>query len=80
MPNGMGEGFRALAFFQHGGCLKSQNAGFWGRAPDQLAAPSAHLPVHFWAKSHKIKVIKRKAYGFHDDEYFALKVKQAFAA
>ena len=30
--------------------------------------------------NNKIKVIKRKAYGFHDDEYFALKVKQAFAA
>ena len=29
--------------------------------------------------NNKIKVIKRKAYGFHDDEYFALKVKQAFA-
>lgn len=30
--------------------------------------------------NNKIKVIKRKAYGFHDDKYFALKVKQAFAA
>ena len=30
--------------------------------------------------NNKIKVIKRKAYGFHDEEYFALKVKQAFAA
>lgn len=30
--------------------------------------------------NNKIKVIKRKAYGFHDDEYFALKVKQAFVA
>lgn len=27
--------------------------------------------------NNKIKVIKRKAYGFHDDRYFALKVKQA---
>jgi transposase len=27
--------------------------------------------------NHKIKVIKRKAYGFHDPDYFALKVKQA---
>jgi transposase len=27
--------------------------------------------------NNKIKVIKRKAYGFHDSEYFALKVKQA---
>ncbi len=30
--------------------------------------------------NNKIKVIKRKAYGFHDDRYFALKVKQAFVA
>ena len=30
--------------------------------------------------NNKIKVIKRKAYGFHDDKYFALKVKQAFVA
>jgi transposase len=30
--------------------------------------------------NNKIKVIKRKAYGFHDIEYFVLKVKQAFAA
>lgn len=28
--------------------------------------------------NNKIKVIKRIAYGFHDTEYFALKVKQAF--
>jgi len=28
--------------------------------------------------NNKIKVIKRKAYGFHDPHYFALKVKQAF--
>jgi len=28
--------------------------------------------------NNKIKVIKRTAYGFHDLEYFALKVKQAF--
>ena len=27
--------------------------------------------------NHKIKVIKRKAYGFHDPAYFTLKVKQA---
>jgi transposase len=30
--------------------------------------------------NNKIKVIKRKAYGFHDSQYFALKVKQAFVA
>lgn len=30
--------------------------------------------------NNKIKVIKRKAYGFHDLDYFVLKVKQAFVA
>jgi transposase len=30
--------------------------------------------------NNKIKVIKRKAYGFHDDHYFVLKVKQACSA
>jgi transposase len=30
--------------------------------------------------NNKIKVIKRKAYGFHDTDYFVLKVKQAFVA
>ncbi len=29
--------------------------------------------------NNKIKVIKRKAYGFHDERYFALKVIQGFA-
>ena len=28
--------------------------------------------------NNKIKVIKRKAYGYQDMEYFTLKVKQAF--
>ena len=28
--------------------------------------------------NNTIKVIKRQAYGFHDDRYFTLKVKQAF--
>jgi len=28
--------------------------------------------------NNKIKVIKRKAYGFHDPIYFGLKIKQAF--
>ncbi len=35
---------------------------------------------HLEGINNKIKVIKRRAYGFHDDKYFALKVKQAFAA
>ena len=52
MPNGMGEGFRALAFFCHAGGLKARNAGVWGRAPGQLAVPWGYLPVHFWVKSH----------------------------
>jgi transposase len=30
--------------------------------------------------NNKIKVIKRKAYGFHDDRYFTLKVIQAFSS
>jgi transposase len=29
--------------------------------------------------NNKIKLIKRKAFGYHDPDYFALKVKQAFA-
>ncbi len=29
--------------------------------------------------NNKIKVIKRKAYGFHDERYFALKIIQAFS-
>jgi len=28
--------------------------------------------------NNTIKVIKRDAYGYHDERYFALKVKQAF--
>jgi transposase len=28
--------------------------------------------------NNKLKLIKRKAYGFHDSEHFALKIKQAF--
>jgi transposase len=29
--------------------------------------------------NNKIKVIKRRAYGFHDMEYFSLVIKDAFA-
>ena len=29
--------------------------------------------------NNKIKVIKRRSYGFHDNDYFALKIKQAFS-
>jgi transposase len=28
--------------------------------------------------NNKIKVIKRKAFGYHDERYFSLKVIQAF--
>lgn len=38
-------------------------------------------PVHngkLEGVNNKIKVIKRKAYGFHDERYFALKIYQAF--
>jgi transposase len=41
-----------------------------------------HYPIHtsrLEGVNNKIKVIKRKAYGFHDNRYFILKVKQAFA-
>ncbi|MBW2040221.1 MAG: transposase [Deltaproteobacteria bacterium] len=30
--------------------------------------------------NNKIKVIKRRAYGFHDTEYFCLVIKDAFAS
>jgi transposase len=41
----------------------------------------ARYPIHtsrLEGVNNKIKVIKRRSYGFHDSEYFALKVKQAF--
>ncbi len=41
----------------------------------------AHYPIptsRLEGVNNRIKVIKRKAYGFHDPDYFALKVKQAF--
>ncbi len=41
-----------------------------------------HYPIHtsrLEGVNNKIKVIKRKAYGFQDNRYFILKVKQAFA-
>jgi len=39
-------------------------------------------PVHtgkLEGVNNKIKVIKRKAYGFHDLRYFTLKIYQAFS-
>lgn len=41
-----------------------------------------HYPINtsrLEGVNNKIKVIKRKAYGYHDNRYFMLKVKQAFA-
>ena len=41
-----------------------------------------HYPIHtskLEGTNNTIKVIKRQAYGYHDSEYFVLKVKQAFA-
>lgn len=41
----------------------------------------ARFPIHtsrLEGVNNRIKVIKRKAYGFHDPVYFTLKVKQAF--
>lgn len=39
------------------------------------------FPIHnskLEGVNNKIKLIKRRAYGYHDDRYFTLKVKQAF--
>lgn len=41
----------------------------------------ALFPIHtgkLEGMNNKIKVIKRRSYGFHDTEYFSLKIKQAF--
>ena len=41
-----------------------------------------NYPIHtgkIEGVNNKIKVIKRKAYGFHDNRYFSLKVVQAFS-
>jgi transposase len=40
-----------------------------------------HYPLHtglLEGINNKIKVIKRMAYGYRDDEYFFLKIRQAF--
>ena len=34
--------------------------------------------IHVEGVNNRIKQIKRRAYGFHDDQYFYLKVKAAF--
>lgn len=41
----------------------------------------ARYPIHtsrLEGVNNKIKVIKRRSYGFHDPDYFVLKIKQAF--
>jgi transposase len=50
---------------------------------DKLAGVLAHCrwPLHtslLEGINNKIKVIKRAAYGFRDDDYFFLKIRQAF--
>ena len=49
---------------------------FVGRMPQGLEI-SGELTSKLEGVNNKIKVVKRIAYGFHDLEYFALKVKQA---
>jgi hypothetical protein len=39
----------------------------------------SHSHGEVGVNQHKIKVIKRRAYGFHDMECFALVIKDAFA-
>jgi len=64
------DGHRKLATFA--GCLERYRYGILNHC---------RHPIHtsrIEGVNNKIKVIKRVAYGFHDPEYFALKVKQAF--
>ena len=45
------------------------------------AAPRARYPIHTGTLEgvhNRIKVIKRQAYGFRDNQYFILKAKAAF--
>ncbi len=56
---------------------------FARRLKPYLAGIIAHCKYPFHTSllegiNNTIKVIKRKAYGFHDDEYFFLKIRQAF--
>jgi hypothetical protein len=44
-----------------------------------LSVPHSHPADGGKGINHKIKVIKPKAYGFHDVEYFSLIIKCAFA-
>jgi len=55
-----------------------------GDCVDDLDIFEAHFeyPIHtgkIEGVNNKIKVIKRKAYGFHDVRYFTLKIYQAFS-
>jgi transposase len=56
---------------------------FASKLRDKLAGVLAHCrwPLHtslLEGINNKIKVIKRMAYGFRDQEYFFLKIRQAF--
>lgn len=53
------------------GCLRRHEYGILNHCDH----PIGTSPLE--GVNNKIKVIKRKAYGFHDPKYFALKVKQA---
>tara|TARA_R110001592_G_scaffold57276_1_gene174091 strand:+ start:32872 stop:33081 length:210 start_codon:yes stop_codon:yes gene_type:complete len=44
-------------------------------------SPTPDRPLHtslLGGFNNKIKIIKRMAYGFHDDKYFFLKIRSAF--
>ena len=56
------------------GCLRKHDYGILNHADYPIGTSTLE------GMNNKIKLIKRKAYGFHDIEYFVLKVKQAFAA
>ncbi len=46
-----------------------------------VSALSGLRPVHFGVESainNRIKVIKRMAYGYRDEDYFFLKIRAAF--
>jgi len=64
-------GYRSVTTFAHR--LESYEYGILNHCQYRLHTGTLE------GVNNKIKVIKRKAYGFHDDRYFSLKVIQAFA-
>ncbi len=54
--------------------LKDDLRALWARPVGPLPLPSLLEGIN-----NKIKVIKRMAYGFRDDDYFCLKIRAAFA-